>query len=205
MYQSARLMVESNVSYNYEFASHGCKIIKWNIPPPKGVVVVFNIHLREVSKDKLKNADGQIISCSVEEITYPLPNACIVISTHMLLISSCCDYYIQIALADHDIDQSTSDYLAPRIISHVIELTSLTNGWDNDTMSYEIEVGLIAIRVEVINEKHLFEGLKEEVFGVRDGVLSCMVCLEEVFGGSRCIRMTYSLMFHMFYIIQWLL
>ncbi|KAM7497532.1 hypothetical protein LguiA_021946 [Lonicera macranthoides] len=60
MYQSAKLMAKSNVSYNYEFASHGRKIIKRNIPPPKGVVVVYNIHLREVSKDKLRNANGQI-------------------------------------------------------------------------------------------------------------------------------------------------
>lgn len=108
-------------------------------------------------------------------------------------------------ISSHDIDQSTSNYLAPHVISHVLELTSLTNGWDNDTMSYKIEVGLITIRVEVINDKHLFEGLKEEVSRVGDGVLSCRVCLKEVFGASRCIRTTYSLVFHMFCIIRWLL
>ncbi|KAM7510978.1 hypothetical protein LguiB_009853 [Lonicera macranthoides] len=190
-------MAESSVSYNYEFASCGREIIKWNIPPPKGAVVVVNIHLREVSKTKLKNADGQIISCSFEEITSPPLSTCIVISTHTLATPSYHNHYVQTALAEHNIDQSTSDYLAPRIISHALELIAPINGRDNDT-SFEIDVGLIVTRVDIIDEKHLFGRLKEEVFEVGNGELSCGVCLEEVFGGSRCIRTTCSHVFHMF-------
>ncbi|KAM7507660.1 hypothetical protein LguiA_018113 [Lonicera macranthoides] len=165
-------------SHTFDPTETGLKEL-WNIPPPKGAVVVVNIHLREVSKTKLKNADGQIISCSFEEITSPPLSACIVISTHMLATPSYRNHYVQTALAEHNIDQSTSDYLAPRIISHALELIAPINGRDNDT-SYEIDVGLIVTRVEIIDEKHLFGRLKEEVFEVGDGKLSCGVCLEEL-------------------------
>lgn len=195
----------STVSYNYEFAARGREIIKWNIPPPKGAVVIVKIHLVEVSKTKLRNADGQVISCCVEEITSPPLYARIVMSTQILAVPSYRDQYIENLLADQGMDQSTSDYLARRIISHALGLTAHTNGRDNDTKSYEIAAGLIVTRVEVTDEEHLFGGFKEEVFEVGDGELSCGVCLEEVSGGSRCIRITCSHVFHMFCIIRWLL
>ncbi|KAM7507656.1 hypothetical protein LguiA_018109 [Lonicera macranthoides] len=181
--------------------------VKWNIPPGKGALLLFDILVLKTSKTKIRTTEGQIIALGDDEITSPPVRARVAIYSNALAIPSVSERYVLNELSNLDIDAFSRDYLVKAIVTCAVDIISTrTKGKDNDTTTgFKVDGKLKVTGEEVIDETRVLGGMKKEVFEGGDGELSCAVCLEELSGGSECTRTPCSHLFHPGCIVRWLI
>ena len=194
------------MSHKYDLEIHCRDHIKWNIPPGKGALMLFDILVVKTTKTKIRTTNGKTIAFGDDEITSPPVHARVVIYSNTLAtIPSDRERYVRNELSNLNIDRSTCEYLAEEIVACAVDIINThAKEMDNGTTGFKLEGRLKVIGEEVIDETCVLGGMKKEVFEGGDGELSCAVCLEEVCGGTECTRTPCSHLFHYGCIVPWL-
>ncbi|KAM7507654.1 hypothetical protein LguiA_018107 [Lonicera macranthoides] len=145
--------------------------VKWNIPPGKGALLLFDILVLKASKTKIRTTEGQIIALGDNEITSPPVRARVAIYSNALAIPSVSERYVLNELSNLDIDAFSRDYLVKAIVTCAVDIISTrTKGKDNDTTTgFKVDGKLKVTGEEVIDETRVLGGMKKEVFEGGDG------------------------------------